>query len=139
MFTVKKKTVKNYISETFKTSFSYCRIVWFSLIDLITGKYNISAMSGPVGVTVAIGSAAKQSLKNLWPIMAFITINLGIFNLLPVPALDGGRLMFILLEMIFRKPIPQKYESVVHAVGLIILLGFMVLITFKDIWHLIVG
>ena len=69
--------------------------------------------------------------------MALITINLGIFNLLPFPALDGGRLVFILFEMITRKPVPQKYESAVHAIGFIILIGFMLLITAKDIWGLI--
>ena len=102
-------------------------------------KIGISAVSGPVGVTAAIGSAAKQSLENLLPIMALITINLGIFNLLPIPALDGGRLLFILIEMIFKKPVPQKYEAVVHAVGFALLIGFMLLITAKDIWTLIAG
>ena len=110
--------------------------MWRSLIDLITGKYGISAVSGPVGVTAAIGSAAKQSLSSLLPIMALITINLGIFNLLPVPALDGGRVLFILFEMIFRKPVPQRYEALVHGIGFALLIGFMLLITAKDIWSL---
>ena len=70
--------------------------------------------------------------------MAFITINLGLFNLLPLPALDGGRLVFILFEMIFKKPVPQKYEAVVHTVGFILLIGLMLIITFKDIWSIIV-
>jgi regulator of sigma E protease len=96
-------------------------------------------MSGPVGVTVAIGTVAKQSLKDLLQVMALITINLGLFNLLPIPALDGGRLVFILFEMIFRKPVPQKYEAIVHAVGMALLLLLMVAITFKDIWTLIAG
>ncbi len=139
-FTVygKEKTVWSFISQTFSTAASYCAVIWRSLIDLITGKYGISAMSGPVGVTVAIGSAAKQSLMNILPIMALISINLGIFNLLPLPALDGGRLLFILIEMIFRKPVPQKYESLVHTVGFVLLLLLMLLITAKDIWALFV-
>lgn len=131
------KTFLNYIKYTFKTATSYGVIIWRSLIDLIAGKYGISAMSGPVGVTVAIGNAAKQSLMSLLPIMALITMNLGIFNLLPVPALDGGRLLFILFEMIFRKRVPQKYEGWIHAAGFIILIGFMLLITAKDIWSLV--
>ena len=134
-----RKTLGSYIKQTFATAASYCAVVWRSLIDLISGKYGISAVSGPVGVTAAIGSAAKQSLENLLPIMALITINLGIFNLLPIPALDGGRLLFILIEMIFRKPVPQKYEAIVHAVGFALLIGFMLLITAKDIWTLIAG
>lgn len=134
-----EKTFGNFIKETGKTCVSYCLVIWRSLIDLIGGKYGISAMSGPVGVTAAIGTAAKESLINILPIMALISINLGIFNLLPVPALDGGRLLFILIEMIFRKPVPQKYEAVVHMVGFFILIGFMLLITAKDIWSLITG
>ncbi len=134
-----EKTLGNYISQTFKTAFSYVRVVWFSLIDLIGGKFGLNAVSGPVGVTAAVGTAAKQSLANIWPIMALITINLGVFNLLPIPALDGGRLLFILIEMIFRRPVPQKLESLVHGIGFGILFLFMILITFKDIWKLIVG
>jgi len=135
----KEKNFVSFIGETFNTTFSYCAVVWRSLIDLITGKYGISAVSGPVGVTAVIGSIAKQNLQNLLPIMALITVNLGIFNLLPVPALDGGRLVFILFEMIFKKPVPQKYESAVHAAGFILLIGFMLLITAKDIWTLFMG
>ena len=134
-----KKTVGSYIEQTFATAASYCAVVWRSLIDIIGGKYGISAVSGPVGVTAAIGSAAKVSLANLLPIMAIITINLGLFNLLPIPALDGGRLLFILIEMIFRKPVPQKYEAAVHAAGFAVLIAFMLFITAKDIWSLITG
>lgn len=131
------KTFGTFISQTVKTTISYCRVIWFSLIDLISGKYGISAMSGPVGVTVAIGNAAKQSLKNILPIIALITVNLGIFNLLPIPALDGGRLLFILFEMIFKKSVPAKYEGIIHGIGFALLIGFMLLITAKDIWTLI--
>ena len=132
-----KKTVWNYVKQTFSTTISYCMIIWRSLLDMLAGKYGISAISGPVGVTVAIADAAKQSLLNLLPMMALITVNLGIFNLLPVPALDGGRLVFILFEMIFRKKVPEKYESVVHTVGFMALIAFMVLVAAKDIWGLI--
>ena len=121
------------------SNISYSAVIWRSLIDLISGKFGISAVSGPVGLTAAIGDVAKQSLQALLPIMALITINLGLFNLLPVPALDGGRVVFILFEMIFRKPVPQKYESWVHAAGFIVLIIFMLLITFKDIWALFAG
>ena len=133
-----EKTFGSFISESAKMSLSYGRVIWFSLIDLITGKYGISAVSGPVGVTAAIGSVAKESLVNILPIMALITINLGIFNLLPLPALDGGRLLFILFEIIFRKAVPQKYEGFVHAVGFVLLIFIMIAITAKDIWSLVV-
>ena len=138
-FTVEgdKRTFGSFISQTVKTTVSYFAVIWRSLIDLITGKYGLSAVSGPVGVTATIGSAAKQSLANLLPIMALITVNLGVFNLLPIPALDGGRLVFILFEMISGKPVPQKWESVIHAVGFAVLIAIMILVTFKDIFGLI--
>ncbi|MEE0929122.1 MAG: site-2 protease family protein [Acutalibacteraceae bacterium] len=134
-----EKTPLSFISHTVNTAIANCRVVWFSLIDLITGKYGLSAMSGPVGITAAIGSVAKANLFNILPIMALITINLGIFNLLPLPALDGGRILFILVELVARKPVPQKYEGWIHTAGLILLLGFMLIITAKDIITLIFG
>ena len=96
-------------------------------------------MSGPVGITAAIGSVAKTDLFNILPIMALITINLGLFNLFPLPALDGGRIIFILIELITGKPVPQKYEGLVHTIGLVLLLGLMLLITAKDIITLFIG
>ena len=63
-------------------------------------------------------------------------MNLGVFNILPLPALDGGRLLFIFFEMIFRKPVPQKYETLVHGIGFALLIAFMLIITAKDIWSL---
>lgn len=132
----REKTFISFIDHTVDTALSNCAVVYRSLIDLISGKYGISAMSGPVGVTEAIGNVARQNLLELIPIMALITINLGLFNLLPIPALDGGRLVFILFEMIFRKPVPQKYESMVHAVGMALLLILMAVVSFKDIWML---
>lgn len=128
------KTPATFIAQTGKMSLSYGRIVVFSLVDMVRGKYKMSDISGPVGVTDAIGKAAKSGAFDLIAIMALITINLGIMNLLPIPALDGGRLVFILYEMIFKKPVKQKYESLVHAIGLAVLLLIMVAVTFKDIW-----
>ena len=133
------KTFTSFIDQTVDSSISYCAVVWRSLFDLVTGKYGISAVSGPVGVTAAIGAVAKTSIIDLLPIMALITMNLGIFNLLPLPALDGGRLLFIFIEIITRKKVPQKWEAAVHAVGMVLLLALMVLITFKDIWSLLMG
>ncbi|MBR7071552.1 MAG: site-2 protease family protein [Clostridia bacterium] len=131
-----QKTLVNYVKQTGRTALSYAVVIWRSLIDLLSGKYGISAVSGPVGITASIGTVAKNNLWDLLPILALISINLGIFNLLPIPALDGGRLLFILIEMIFRKPVPQKYESLVHGIGFAILLTLMALITAKDIWKL---
>ena len=130
------KTPLSFISQSIKSTVSYGRIVWLSIIDLIGGKFGISSVSGPVGVTVAIGDVARSGLINLLPMIVLITVNLGVFNLLPIPALDGSRALFILIEMVRRKPIPQKYESAIHAVGLVVLLSFMALVTLKDVFKL---
>lgn len=133
------------ISQSAKSVVSIARIVWASLIDLISGRYGLDAVSGPVGTAQVIGQAATQganfmeSLNNIIWIMALITVNLGVFNLLPIPALDGGRLLFLIVEAIRRKPIPPKYEGWVHAAGFMLLIGFMVVVTFNDIWRLIQG
>lgn len=120
--------------------------VWESLTGLLTGKYGMSDLSGPVGVTSAIGDAAKEDFSSggesnhqLLYLCALITVNLGIFNLLPVPALDGGRLFFQLIELIFRRPVPAKLESLVHFIGILLLLLLMLLITYKDIVRLFGG
>lgn len=127
-----------------KQTVSVARMVWMSLGDLITGKYGFKDLSGPIGTVGVIADIAEESTKKtdysaLLNIMAFISINIGVFNLLPIPALDGGRLVFIFIEMIFRKPVPAKYENWVHAVAMVLLLIFMALITFSDIFKLIKG
>jgi regulator of sigma E protease len=131
-----EKNFFTFIEYTFKTAIFLCKAVWLSFIDLITGKYGISAISGPVGITAAIGSIAKENLFNTLPILALITINLGIFNLFPIPALDGGRTLMILIEMITRKKIPAKIEQTINAVGLMVLLGLSAIIMVKDIFGL---
>ena len=129
-----KRTVGSFLKQTVNTSISYGRMVVFSLVDMIKGRYRVSDISGPVQVTATLGEAAKSGVTNMLPLIALITINLGIFNLLPIPALDGGRLVFILIEMIFRKPVPQKYEKWVHAIGMLLLLTLMAVILVKDVW-----
>lgn len=130
--------------QTFKSTSSTIRMVWSSLSGLITGQFGINEVAGPIGMTSAISQATASGLNNsFWNglnnliyIMMIITINLGIVNLLPLPALDGGRLIFLIIELIRRKPIQRKYEAYIHAIGMILLLGFMVLISINDIIRL---
>ncbi|MCL2513628.1 MAG: site-2 protease family protein, partial [Oscillospiraceae bacterium] len=121
---------------------STARLVQLSIVDLITGKFGINEISGPIGTINIIAEAATEAAKGngfglALQIMAFITINVGIFNLLPVPALDGGRIFFLLIEGAMRKPLLPKYEKYVHAAGLVLLLAFMAVITFKDVFNII--
>lgn len=128
-----EKDVGNVLRHTFYRSVSTVKMIWDSLFDLVRGRYGMDAVSGPIGVAGAISDAAATDIWQLIYLMAVISINLGVVNLLPLPALDGGRLVFLLIEMIFRRPVPQKYEALVHFVGIILWLALMVLVTFKDI------
>nr|MCR5653906.1 site-2 protease family protein [Ruminococcus sp.] len=133
------------MEQTGAQTVSTIRMVWASLIGLIQGQFSFKDISGPVGAASAITQVASEGLKtgfgdavnNILYVMMIITVNLGIFNMLPFPALDGGRFLFLLIEAIFRKPIPRKVEKYVNAAGLVLLLAFMVVITFKDIWQLL--
>ena len=123
----------NTITYAFHWTFSVVKQVWYSLIDVITGRYGLQAISGPVGTATIISQASAQGLRSFLLLVAFITINVGVFNLLPLPALDGGRILFVLIEMIFRKPVPPKYEAWVHRIGIILLLGLIAVVTASDI------
>ena len=135
--------VLNVITNSFKQTASMARLVWLSLFDLVTGQYGLTDLSGPVGtvnIIADVASSAVQSKEGLIAtlnIMAFITINIGIFNLMPLPALDGGRLFFLVIEGIRRKPIKPKYEGFIHGAGLALLLLLMLVVTFNDIVNLI--
>lgn len=133
----REKTVLGTLKEAWHMTTGVVEQVWDSFFKLITGQYKIQQLSGPVGVSSAIGEAAAMGPENLLMMVAFITINIGVFNLIPLPALDGGRLFFLLIELIRGKPIPAKYEGYIHAAGLFLLLGLMVVVAFNDIVKLI--
>ncbi len=131
------KTLLGVLRESVYRSWSTVKMIWESLAGLLTGRFGIEAVSGPVGVTGAIGEAASSGFFNLAYLTVVISMNLGIFNLIPFPALDGGRILFMLVELVRGKPIDQKYEGYVHLAGLVILFGFMIFITLKDIVKLL--
>lgn len=134
-------TEKNFgsvMSYSWSKSCLIVRMCWESIFDLISGRYGFSAVSGPVGISSAIGDAARAGFESLLYIVVLISINLGIMNLLPIPALDGGRMLTILVEMVTRKRIPPKVEGIINAVGLILLLGLSFVVMIKDVIQLIV-
>ena len=107
------------------------------IVDLIRGRFTLEGVSGPVGISEAIGEAARTDHLSLINLVGFISINLGIMNLLPIPALDGGRSLLLCVEMITKKRIPPKIENTINAVALALLLGLSVLIMFKDAFQII--
>ena len=131
-----EKTLPNMLKEAGNWTISIARMVFLSLVDLVTGNVAINQMSGPVGIVSTISDAVSYGLESVLMILAMITINLGVFNLLPFPALDGGRLVFLLVELVRGKPVDQKYEMWVNSAGIVILLGFMAFVTFSDITRL---
>ena len=124
------------ISHTFWRTYSTAKMVWDSLADLIGGRFGLDAISGPIGMTELVGSALATGWESLLYLWVIISVNLGVMNLLPLPALDGGRLMFLFWEAITRKPVNKTVESYINAAGLLILMAFMLIITFKDIFKL---
>ena len=147
-----------------KDTVSTARMIWISLVDLVTGKYGFNDLSGPVGLVGAIGDAAdagetfRESFMTLINLTIFITIvnqamsmgsvivlnitallaiNIGIFNLLPIPGLDGGRFLFLLIEAVRRKPVKPEHEGIVHLIGMALLMMLIVAVTFSDIKKLI--
>lgn len=131
-----EKTFGNVIVQTFKESVSYARMVFLSVHDLLTGRYGLSDLSGPVGAVSVVSDAVKTSVYSMLRIMALLTINVGLFNLFPIPALDGWRFFVLLAEGITRKKLPAKAEYIINAVGLVLLLGLMCVVTFSDITRL---
>jgi len=133
------------IQQTGGQTVSTIRMVWSSLIGIIQGKFSFKDISGPVGAASAITQVASEGLKsgfgdavnNIVYVMMIITVNLGIVNMLPFPALDGGRFLFLIIEALFHKPVPRKVEKIVNAVGLALLLMLMAAITVKDVWQLL--
>lgn len=103
------------------------------LASLPTGGQQGVEIIGPVGMATMVGEAARNGIFNLLALLGLFSINLGIFNLLPLPALDGGRIFFILIEMITRRKIDKEKEGMVHLAGFALLMGLMVFILYKDI------
>ena len=138
-FAEQPDSIGMHIKMAVRTSLNYARLVWVSLGMLGSGQVGVDQLSGPVGVASVMASTASYSIMAFLQLVAFISINLGVMNLLPLPALDGGRLVFLIIEGIRRKPVPAKYEGYIHAAGLMLLLALMVYVTGQDILRIVVG
>ncbi len=110
-----------------------------TLRNLVFKGEGVKEVSGPVGIISFMSTQVTQGASIMLQIVMLISLNLGIMNLLPLPALDGGRLVFLIIEGIRRKPVPPEKEGLVHAIGLVLLLGLIVVVSFKDVWNLIAG
>lgn len=137
------------LEYTWNTTLEFSRLVWLGLGDLINGKVGLKDMSGPVGIVDMMNEvgqqaeSAKAAADNLLYISAFIAVNLAIMNMLPIPALDGGRVFLmivtVIIEAVSSKKLDPKYEGYIHLGGMVLLLGLMALVMYNDIAKLITG
>ncbi len=118
---------------------SISRMILFTLADLFKGKYGLKDLSGPVGTVTVVSQSVSYGLPSFMYLFAFITVNVGVFNLLPIPALDGCRFLFLVIEAIRRKPLKPEVEGIIHLVGFGLLMALMLVVTFGDISKLISG
>ena len=132
-----QKSFVNLVKHSFFRSLSTVKMVIDSVVGLVSGRFGVEAVSGPVGVVGVMENAAKQGAMSFMYIVSVLSINLGVFNLFPIPALDGGRLLFLCAEGIIGRPLNRRIESYVNFVGLMLLFGFMIFVTCKDILTLI--
>jgi regulator of sigma E protease len=116
------------IGHSFAYSYRIAGTIFKALGELLTGHLSITAVGGPVTTIKLTSEIASQSVQNFLEIAAYIGVNLAVFNLLPIPALDGSKVVFCIIEWIFKKPIPRKIEAVIHAVGFVLILAFALLV-----------
>jgi len=131
-------TFRSVTKYAFLDSFSIARIVWLSLYDIATMQFELNDLSGPIGTVDIIADTTTDAVSTmdfsrLLTIMALIAINIGVFNLIPFPALDGGRFLLIIIEGTTGKKLPMKVEAAINNAGLALLLGLMVVVTVNDI------
>lgn len=135
---------KNNYEKGFLPAIKYAFTNVFSLIHqmilvifyLITGKLSLNNLSGPVGIYNIVGEASKYGVLTMMNLIGLLCVNVGFINILPLPAFDGGRLLFLIIEKIKGKPVDSKIENTIHAVGMILLMILMVVITYNDIVRL---
>ncbi len=123
----------NAIKYSFKKFTSIYRNMFKVIGSLFTGRLGINSLSGPVGIYNVIGEQSKQGFENVIYLCAYISINVGFVNLIPFPAFDGGRALFLIIEKIRKKPIDQKTENIIHTIGFGLLMILIIVITINDI------
>lgn len=138
-FGLETKTEKGIIGAikyAFGKTISLVEQMIFIIGYLFTGKLALNSLAGPVGIFQVVGETAKTGILNIIYLIAFMSINVGFLNLLPIPAFDGGRLLFLIIEKIKRSPVSPKVENAIHSVGFILLMILMIVITYNDILRL---
>ncbi len=121
------------LKYAFNKFFATIEQMWLVIINLITGHLSLNALSGPVGMYSLVGESVSYGMENVIYLIALLSINLGFINILPIPAFDGGRVLFMIIEKIKGSPINSKIENICHSVCFVLLMILMFVITIKDI------
>lgn len=124
------------IGRATRETVSLARNAWISVLDLVTGKVSPMELSGPVGVGQVVSQTVGMGWASVAGLAAFLSVSIGVFNLLPFPALDGGRVLLYLIEAIRRKKLSEKTEMIINGIGMGLLLLLMLAVTLKDVWTL---
>ncbi len=127
------------ITKGFQRTIDASKMMYDFLGRLVSGRASSDEVSGPVGIVTYYGQAVDMGIGFVLNLTAFLSLNLAIINLLPFPALDGGRLLFLIVEAVRRKPVDREKEGFVHFVGFALLIGLMVFVMYKDIIKLVTG
>jgi regulator of sigma E protease len=111
-----------------------------SMVDtlkyLFTGKVGVNQLSGPVGIYQVIDQQSRLGLESILYLIAYLSINVGLINLLPFPAFDGGRILFLIIEKVFKKPVSKKVENIIHTIGFALIMLLLIYVTFNDVLRL---
>ena len=126
----------NAFKYTYKKTASIFKQMFVTVGYLFTGGIKISQLSGPVGIYSVVGEQSKAGLPSILYLIAFLSINVGFINLLPLPAFDGGHILFIIIEKIKGSPVDPKTENIIHTIGLMLLMLLMIYITLNDVLKL---
>ena len=116
----------------------YTKAMKLTIKGLFTGKISLNSLSGPVGIYQVVDQGAKLGISYIIYLIAFLSINVGFINVLPFPAFDGGRVLFIIIEKIKGSPINAKIENAFHTIGFLLLMSLMIYITYRDILNLFI-
>lgn len=130
------QSIPTAIRGGFEKTWMFLKLMFDFVGMIFKGQVSTKDLSGPVGVIQEVGAQAKLGVYSLLNILGFISINLGFFNLLPIPALDGSRIVFLTLELIRGKPIDPDKEGFIHLIGFVLLISLMLVVTFRDILKL---
>ena len=132
-----KFSVWGAVKEGFKRSWEIIRLTCITLVKLIQRVVPVKTLGGPILIGQITGKIAQQDWRYLVPFTAVISINLGVLNLLPVPILDGGLILLLLVELVLRRPLDQKIQETAHKLGLILLIGLMAVVMYNDITRIL--